>query len=265
VLLITLAAWSRVPEGEAVTRHLVGLVARHAAVLAWKRSLRAACAGPPRAIFEVEQAFRRLWCDLFAETLISIEDPGVSGDQIVNAVAAACPPGFRARILGMQNIKGAGLDFAYRWLIWERTARTLAALERSRGAEALPLAESLAAAEDLGILDLSAAEETVRRAAAREEENSRPLERLAEQLAQRRMARARDLEVAPGTERSTVRAGLDELLELWHGVLRRRRAARIVEGLCRGQISHRRAAEETRTLIRGEKTRAAAKIRGPRS
>ncbi|MEK8021053.1 MAG: hypothetical protein VSS75_029635, partial [Candidatus Parabeggiatoa sp.] len=41
------------------------------------------------------------------------------GNQIIKRIAAGTPAGFLNRIMGMQNIKGTGLDFVYRWQAWE--------------------------------------------------------------------------------------------------------------------------------------------------
>jgi len=41
----------------------------------------------------------------------------------VRLIANQTPPGLYNRIMGMQNIKGTGLDFVYRWQAWEAVAR----------------------------------------------------------------------------------------------------------------------------------------------
>lgn len=43
-------------------------------------------------------------------------DATATGDQIVDRCIHAAPPGYAIHVLGMQNIKGTGLDFAYRWV-----------------------------------------------------------------------------------------------------------------------------------------------------
>lgn len=51
--------------------------------------------------------------------IVIIEDYYASGDDIVNFIAQQTPPGLKARIMGMQNIKGTGLDYVYRWQAWD--------------------------------------------------------------------------------------------------------------------------------------------------
>ncbi|MBM3216126.1 HEAT repeat domain-containing protein [Candidatus Poribacteria bacterium] len=58
-----------------------------------------------------------------------IPDAGATGDQIIDRIARCSPPGFTVRIMGVQNIKGTGLDFAYRWLSLEKVHESLPKLE----------------------------------------------------------------------------------------------------------------------------------------
>jgi gamma-polyglutamate synthase len=68
---------------------------------------------------ELDNAFRQLLWQWFESKLVVIHNAQTTGDQIVNQIASGTPPGFLNRIMGMQNIKGTGLDFVYRWQAWE--------------------------------------------------------------------------------------------------------------------------------------------------
>lgn len=50
------------------------------------------------------------------DRIVVVGDYYASGDQLIKRVLENVPPGHRAHILGMQNIRGTGLDFAYRWV-----------------------------------------------------------------------------------------------------------------------------------------------------
>ena len=50
--------------------------------------------------------------------LVVVDDPHTPGEQIIDRICRETPPGIRNRIMGMQNIKGTGLDFVYRWEAW---------------------------------------------------------------------------------------------------------------------------------------------------
>jgi len=48
-----------------------------------------------------------------------IQDSLTTGEQIIQIMAKQTPVGLFNRIMGMQNIKGTGLDLVYRWQAWE--------------------------------------------------------------------------------------------------------------------------------------------------
>ena len=56
----------------------------------------------------------------FKRKLVFIDDPHASGNEIVATICRNTPPGSLNTIVGMQNIKGTGLDFVYRWQAWEK-------------------------------------------------------------------------------------------------------------------------------------------------
>ncbi|HEW97637.1 MAG: hypothetical protein DRR16_23670 [Candidatus Parabeggiatoa sp. nov. 3] len=68
---------------------------------------------------ELNNRFRELLWQWFESKLVVIQNAHTTGNQIVKRIAAGTPIGFLNRIMGMQNIKGTGLDFVYRWQAWE--------------------------------------------------------------------------------------------------------------------------------------------------
>lgn len=69
---------------------------------------------------DVEQAFHGFLEKWFHHRIIVLPNPLLSGEQIIDVIARETPPGIFNRAMGMQNIKGTGLDFVYRWQAWER-------------------------------------------------------------------------------------------------------------------------------------------------
>jgi hypothetical protein len=227
--------------------------ARHAAVLRWRETLAGACTSAERRR-DCTQAFRTLYAQLFRDTLVTLDDPGLSGDQVLDAIARACPPGFRVRIMGAQNIKGTGLDFAYRWIAHERTTRHVAALAEQRGEAALVTAQELARAEDAGILDGPVALAALHAAAARETGTAQAaLLAAAGAVAQRQRQREEALGIRRRRAGALAR-GLGELLDVYAGVSRRHRADRVLDELARGHLDHDRAARELRDLMKRQKS-----------
>lgn len=58
-----------------------------------------------------------------------LTDAGASGDRVVSAAAALVPSGLPMRLMGMQNIKGTGLDFVYQWVRWRTLHADLQTLD----------------------------------------------------------------------------------------------------------------------------------------
>jgi len=67
----------------------------------------------------IESAFQQQSWRWFEKKLIVVEDYYARGDDVINHIVNNTPPGLKNRIMGMQNIKGTGLDFIYRWQAWE--------------------------------------------------------------------------------------------------------------------------------------------------
>jgi poly-gamma-glutamate synthase PgsB/CapB len=79
---------------------------------------RGAQAGPvePERQRELRKAARALFRAIFQAHLVVLPSPEASGDQVIDVVARSCPAGATVRVMGIQNIKGTGLDFVYRWV-----------------------------------------------------------------------------------------------------------------------------------------------------
>ena len=72
---------------------------------------------------DLDKAFHQQLWDWFSSRITVIHDYHASGDRIIHEIAKKTPPGHLNRILGVQNIKGTGMDFVLRWLAWETCHR----------------------------------------------------------------------------------------------------------------------------------------------
>src|SRR5207253_3510855 len=120
-----------------------------AAQLARRRAVRAvhelAARDLERAPAAVERAFADAYRALFHEQVIPLYDASLTGDQVIDAIARAIPPGAHGSLIGIQNIKGTGLDFVYRWVSFGLVHRALEKLASpSADARAEALRELLA-------------------------------------------------------------------------------------------------------------------------
>jgi poly-gamma-glutamate synthase PgsB/CapB len=249
---------------DAALDHLATLTAAHAAVDRWQRELRASAGD--RQWRALEQKFRKLYGALFRATLVVIDDPASTGDQIIDRLARTVPPGFRARVMGAQNIKGTGLDFAYRWLAYEKTvifANRLAAIAADSNAtttkpdaevEAGALLDTLTARDDLGVLDLSLALQAVDDAGTHAP-HWPALVAARATLAGQLEARTQALGQSATRASSPARQAATRVIDVFDGVRRRRKADRTLNALATGRLSQTIVAGIMRELIAQQKDR----------
>ncbi len=241
-------------QGREAVAHLLEWTARHAALLALFSRLTKACGEGPEQRAQLERELRELYREIFLATIVPLWDSGLTGDQVVDSIARACPPGFKVRVMGIQNIKGTGLDFAYRWVHFDRTSRLLKELARSKGADAVRVARALASSEGLGVLDLTAAEPAIAQAVAREEGSSAEALRSAlSRVQERRKEREAALTGGKGAGRPAFVGPLEKLLDVWDGIWRRWRADRVLDSLVEQRLSHESAARQMRDLMQRQK------------
>jgi len=129
---------------------------------------------------------REWYREAFLATVQVIPDPSTPGVETIRRCAGQAPPQTSVHVIGMQNIKGTGLDFANRWVALGRTHRLL---------------------QELGGFDLQAHE-----AAAR---SLRQLKQLSDFEHEEVCARLRAL-VNDGTLLAVQRREAQRLLELFH-------------------------------------------------
>lgn len=202
--------------------------------------------------------FRALMRRWFERKLLVIEDSHASGEQIIQAIVEATPVGLRHRVMGVQNIKGTGLDFVYRWQAWETCSAACDALDSREPQVVEGGLKMLASFRDYGIL----CEERVRKVVERVRHST---------VAQSELFQA-ELTVilsnldsvmqrlnAKGPERGKpvwllrLVAGIEALLDTGDAVTRRKTANRIYRDLAQERIGHERAAMELRALNERQK------------
>ncbi|MFZ5481253.1 MAG: hypothetical protein ACOZNI_31125, partial [Myxococcota bacterium] len=187
-------------------------------------------------------------------SVVVVEDSAASGDRIIGVATAAVPPGAEARIMGVQNIKGTGLDFAYQWVYWREIhdhLRALAAPDGDRRRAALAGLEQCPFESVLACEAALAALEPVRRDPAIGARASALYVVVESRRAALRGAR-RGERRAP-RRGSAVRRWTERLLDPFDAILRRERAKRIFDDLATRRGSHRRARLELKRLTERQK------------
>ena len=209
---------------------------------------------------DLDNAFRRLLWTWFERKLVVIEDPHTSGNQIIDRITRETPPGLHNRIMGMQNIKGTGLDFVYRWQAWETCYQ---ACQELRG-KTRDLAErglrTLSTFQEYGVL----CEETVR-ATVEEVRHSQTAQNELFQgeltvilshleNAMQQVNRQLGMTSESGAGALTrLLACTEAFLDSGDAVKRRKKANRIYQDLSNERISHERAALELQALNKRQK------------
>ncbi|MCB9760731.1 MAG: hypothetical protein H6739_12890 [Alphaproteobacteria bacterium] len=202
---------------------------------------------------------RAAWASLMRSALVFVQDPGASGDQVIAAAVGAAPAGCSVRLLGAQNIKGTGLDFAYQWVWWREVHALLDDLDGAAPARCAAALDSLEAIPFDAVMTLDA---VLPRLDALLDAPALPvappLRARVAALRQRLTRRRAALMEARERPRDAARAAparqlLERLLDPFDAVLRHRRARQLLNALAEQRISHRRAQRALKELTARQK------------
>lgn len=198
----------------------------------------------------VDAVFGAAYRALFFATLVPVRDAAASGDAILDVVATSIPPGARATIMGLQNIKGTGLDFVYRWVSIDVVCRAVEGLDSPDPSARRDALTRLLLHEDYGIVDATFALAAVDRAGAADNSDL-PYDAVRTRLegvVRDRESRTAARRAASFSERLRGRAR--STLDSFDSIRRRRQANRVLSDLVHGVISHRTAAIRMRAITR---------------
>lgn len=200
-----------------------------------------------------------LW-GLFSERLVVVDDYHTPGNVLVRRILREAPPGARIRAMGIQNIKGTGLDFVYRWQAWDQHAKWCRQLADGDADASLAAAQALAASKELGVLESEAIAEAI--AAVRVSQIGQGdlmqvlLARIEQNLAGT-LAGIDAYSAQRPREGGRFWSGLigfaERLFDADDSVRRRTRANRIYADLVSGRIASSRAALELKRLTQRQK------------
>lgn len=231
----------------------------------------------PETISEtVNEKFRETKRKWFQRKIFIVEDVDATGEEVIESIVDAIPPGYLARVMGLQNIKGTGLDFVYRFHAWDVCHEACEATRHRDAAIVEKALDTLLAKPDIGQLCL----EPVRQAIDRCREN-RSLQNVEFQsrvvLLEQRLDAAEKKSAPPasadqeaGTESQTnssdrssadrseqlrqwVYHNAEQFLDVNDSIRRRDKADRIYRDLKDGRISRQRAILELRNLNKRQK------------
>lgn len=197
----------------------------------------------------------------FHRKLVVLNNEHLTGEQIIHQLESQTPPGFLNRVMGLQNIKGTGLDFVYRWQAWQQCHAACEALLSAHHAAAAKGLAFLGSQSSFGLLCQQKVADTLRRLRSevnlRRRQDDLDLERIESKLADSKHGAQLDAEAghqAPGRRLADTMVQLAEgFFDLLDGVRRRRRADRIYQDLIKQRISAEMAVTELRRINQQQK------------
>ncbi len=68
---------------------------------------------------ESDKSCKALLWKWYEQKLVVVHNYSATGNEIIEIITKSVPPGIYNKIMALQNIKGTGLDFFYRWQAWE--------------------------------------------------------------------------------------------------------------------------------------------------
>jgi poly-gamma-glutamate synthase PgsB/CapB len=200
---------------------------------------------------KVETTFSAAYRAMFQATLVPLHDPTLSGDAILDAVARSVAPAARASVIGVQNIKGTGLDFVYRWVSIGRVSRLLEGLGSPTLGERGAALRALTAHDDYGLIDATIALAAVRRARAIDTELGSGAFDPVEAMLARTVAARTVKRTTPSRRQIFASLGTSALkaFDFVDAVRRRSAASLVIDDLTSGLISHAAAARRMRAIV----------------
>ncbi|HKK89758.1 MAG TPA: hypothetical protein VJ936_00005, partial [Desulfobacteraceae bacterium] len=208
----------------------------------------------------LEQAYRTLVTGWFKRKIVVIDNPHATGNQIIHVIQGHTPPGTLNRIMGLQNIKGPGLDFVYRWQAWESCYLAGRKILNDGEPEVFNQGfNELTAFQEYGILCedyvLDLLDQTTGKIIAQTEKYQAGFSLIRTSLETAMAKIGKDLKTAvpENSIKNRITSFVESLLDAGDAVKRRKRANLIYKDLIHERISHDRAAIELKKLNQRQK------------
>lgn len=208
---------------------------------------------------DLQKQFVDLLWQWFEHKMVIVEDYYASGNQVIEKICDVTPPGFYNRILGMQNIKGTGLDFVYRWQAWEICHTACMQLMSSSESESAKGLSALASFQEYGYLakeTVLSTVKTVKASVLAQNERYQTELNLIQDNLERSLSQLEntgDQEVKTSAWGAKINQGLEAFLDAGDAVKRRKLADQIYQDLIDERISHERAALELQAINKRQK------------
>lgn len=206
----------------------------------------------------LDKAFRELLWRWLERRILVVEDYYASGNQVIDMICRATPPGFKNRIQGIQNIKGTGLDFVYRWQAWDTCHKACAMLLSAEPELARQGLTALASFQEFGVLCEEHVQTVINQVKSAPHAQNERFQSELTIIASRLERTMQEVMKQMAATRSTgwlekVFSAIEAFLDAGDAVKRRKISNRIYQDLIAERISHARAALELQALNKRQK------------
>lgn len=256
---------------EVVVGHFVQL----SAAVAEYKELREVIEDAPESIADtVNEKFRLVMRKWFERKIVVVADVDATGEDVIARIVEEIPPGNLARVMGLQNIKGTGMDFVYRFHAWDVCHEACEASASRNTAVAEKAVQTLATMPVIGQLCIEKLKTTIQQCRNNKHLQRADLQLTLDQLEVRLNAAnatwkgasgstsSQDNDLSSSASRlSHVRSELndwavewtEQFLDVNDSIRRREKSERIYRDLVSGRISRQRAVIELRKLNKRQK------------
>ncbi len=208
----------------------------------------------------IDEKVRDLLWTWFSSRIEIVRSPFVTGEELVNLICEQTPPGYFNRIIGMQNIKGPGLDWVYRWQAWDKIHAAGDMILRGSRGDAIRGLQFLASFQEYGLLSAEYMQDLLSRArelpVAQSESFQAELRLIAANLEAKGKPAGEGgqaINEPSGGLWLTLVTWTEKFLDVGDAVRRRKKADRIYRDMVTKRISTARAADELQYLTKRQK------------
>jgi hypothetical protein len=195
---------------------------------------------------------KTLYRELTHDGILFVMDSSTSGDRIIQQALELVPPGSTVRLMGIQNIKGTGLDFAYQWVFWRELHRDIQGLADSKLRD-----RALAAIEQNPFGSVFSCDEALKALAPLREDPALQtrVQAIARRIEEKRtkLLHARVATVSKSGPWARLLWLVERLVDPFDAILRKRRARQVFADLIHQRIAHATAQDELQRLTKRQK------------
>ena len=192
---------------------------------------------------------------VFSDKMILVNDYTISGDALNQLIADSLPQNTTIDILGLQNIKGPGLDFVYSWQQWHQVHSLINQILNSFGEETQSLLAELKALPKFTCLEQEALQQFVEQMQTQEQLLTTNVKQYLDSIKQLLDSQnhKQNADVAKPSRLQPLFAVLEECIDIFDAVRRGRQANRILVDLANQRISLNNAAHELKKINKRQK------------